>query len=235
MLSDQAFMRLHIEALFTHDDRSRLLYVNEPTAAVRRAPRFFLGRTAEGAVWRFRADLPDDLVERLEAMCLDEPMVDDLQAKPRHFDEYVRLLEAHGPVQEIRMGPAYRFPDESAPPSARPISVTSQNIGVLQSKLAEWVPDVPYCRPFLAIVQDGCGVSLCCSVRITAQAHEAGVETLSTFRNRGYAAEVAAGWAAEVRKLGVIPLYSTSWDNAASQSVAKKLGLVTYGADFHVL
>jgi len=30
------------------------------------------------------------------------------------------------------------------------------------------------------------------------------------------------------------PVYSTSWENAASQAVARKLGLTMYAADFHI-
>jgi predicted GNAT family acetyltransferase len=71
-------------------------------------------------------------------------------------------------------------------------------------------------------------------VRITHEAHEAGVETLPDFRGRGYATDVVAGWARLVRSLGAVPLYSTSWENAASQAVARKLRLVQYGADFHI-
>jgi len=37
-----------------------------------------------------------------------------------------------------------------------------------------------------------------------------------------------------VRSMGAIPLFSTSWENAASQAVAKKLRLAQYGADYHV-
>ena len=46
-----------------------------------------------------------------------------------------------------------------------------------------------------------------------------------------HAAAVVAAWAAAVRASGRLPLYSTSWDNVASQGVARKLGLVLYGAD----
>ena len=77
-------------------------------------------------------------------------------------------------------------------------------------------------------------MSVCRSVRITPAAHEAGVETLPAFRGRGYAPDVVAGWARVVQSLGAMPFYSTSWENTASQAVAKKLHLVPYGTDFHV-
>jgi hypothetical protein len=45
---------------------------------------------------------------------------------------------------------------------------------------------------------------------------------------------VTAGWALQVRSLGAVAMYSTSWENAASQGVARNLRLVQYGADFHI-
>ncbi len=235
MLSAQELMNMHVEALYTQDDHLRLLYVNEPTGAIRPAPRFYLGRTVEGAVWRFRADLPAEVVERLETLCRNEPTMNDPREKPMYLNQYMQILETHAPVRGVWAGPAYCFPDDNIPRSTNLVTVTKENAWVLRSKLAEWLPDVPHCRPFVAIVQEDAAVSLCCSVRITARAHEAGVETLSAFRGQGYASEVVAGWADEVRKIGCIPLYSTSWDNVASQGVARGLGLVAYGADFHIL
>jgi hypothetical protein len=232
MFSDTELMAIHVQTLFTHDRHSRLLLINEPGGGGS-APRLFLGRTAEGNLWRFRADLPELLIQEIEALCMDEPVSDESPNKLCHFEQYVHLLETHAPIQEVGMGPAYQFA-HFFEPSRHVLAITETNAELLQGGFEELLPELHDWQPFLAIVEDGKAVSVCRSVRITSQAHEAGVETLPCYRGKGYGTEVGAGWANLVKSRGALPLYSTSWENIASQAVARKLQLVSYGEDFHI-
>ena len=232
MIGDRQLMAAHVRALFTSDARSRLMTVNEPGGGLP-GPRLFLGRTRGGNLWRLRADLPDALAAELEALCGDEPVGEDLLSPPRHAARYVRLLEAHAPVRESEAGPAYRFA-EYPEPARPPVALTEKDAGLLRGGFEKLVEELTDWQPFVALLDGGRAVSVCRSVRITPQAHEAGAETLPDYRGKGYAADAVARWALRVLPLGAVPLYSTSWENAASQAVAAKLRLVQYGADFHI-
>ena len=152
---------------------------------------------------------------------------------PRHAESYIRLLEKHAPIKSVSDGPAYYF-SEDISPSRQPVDVTEKHAMKLRPGFEELTAELADWQPFVALIVDGHAVSVCRSVRITPEAHEAGVETLPDSRGRGYAVDVAAAWARRVRALGAIPLYSTSWENDASQAVARKLHLACYGADFSI-
>jgi RimJ/RimL family protein N-acetyltransferase len=224
-------MRAHIEALFTHDPRGRIVRVNEP--AGKAAPRFYLGRTVEGREWRFRDDVDDELMEALESACRDEPGGEEFLLPPHGATRYETVLARAAPIQSKWAGPAYRFAGE-LPATAGTVVITGENSDLLRPHLPEWLDSVVSGEPFLASVNAGRAVSVCCSVRTTPAAHEAGVETAQAFRGRGYAAQVVAAWAKAVREIQRIPLYSTSWENRASLRVAEKLGLIRYGTDLHI-
>lgn len=224
-------MEFHVEALFTHDLHMRLLSVNEPWPGEAPAPRFFLGRTIDGTVLsRFRYDVPEKFIEQLEGWCTDEPPVKDFQTRPKHFEAYMNLLQG----EHFTMGPCFLVPGGAAP-KMQVISITRENGTEYLRSGFEWLKsEIDYAQPCIALVHEGRAVSVCRSVRITSEAHEAGLETLDVYRGRGYAAAVVAGWAMAVRKTGKIPLYSTSWENLASQSVARKSALSLYGVNFTV-
>ena len=229
-------MTTHVETLFTHDAFSRLQFINNPWAdrtVSSPAPRFFLGRIGTRNIWRFRSDVPLALVEQLEELCVNEPVMSPLYKPPKYFEEYMRLLEGHQPIQRVWSGPAYHL---AGPPrlSQSWMPVTEANAEILGAGFEKIRTELETAQPSIGIVEDGCVVSICRSVRIGPRGHEAGVETLKEFRGKGYATTVTAGWAGAVNEKGWLPLYSTSWENGASQEVARKLRAVRYGVDFHI-
>ena len=205
----------------------------ETVCSSRNPPRFHLMRTAEGTVFRCRADLPGELVQRLTELCQREPVDRALERLPAHHDRYLALLADHASVEEVSAGPAYMSLQDVAP-RRMPQPIDETNAGLLRARFEDWLPDVPLAQPFMALIEDGEAVSICASVRISPAVHCAGVETHPDHRRKGHALDVVAAWAQAVRSGGAVPFYSTSWDNIASQGVARRLGFRLAGVDFNV-
>jgi ribosomal protein S18 acetylase RimI-like enzyme len=232
-LADLALLDLHARTLFTHDAAGRLVAINE----LRRRPaaRLFLGWTERAVICRVRHDLPVALVTRLEALVSAASVAGDRDRLPPCLPAIRAALAEHAPVvdHDDGGGPAYRFPDVIAPrPGA--VAVTSANADVLRRWLPEWIPDADGQLPVMTVLVDGAAVAICACARVPGAATEAGVETHPAFRGHGHAATVTAAWAQAMRARGVTPLYSTSWQNHASQRVAAKLGLLRYGASLSI-
>ena len=233
MISDIELMKIQVEALFTQDENGYLRHINEPTGDIKPAPRFFFGYTNEGSICKFRHELPGNVVAQLTEVAAAEPLPMNSQKIPKNRRQFEDILQSHAPIERVWVGPAYRFPEHIAPPT-NVIRLSREDAGLLKGNLADIRPELNSLHPCLAIIENSQVVSICRSVRASARAHEAGVETLTGYRRRGYATSVVAAWALAVRALNLIPLYSTSCDNVASQGVAQRLGLVQYGMDYHV-
>lgn len=231
--SDLQLMHIQVVTLFDCDADGRLQYVREPGSPYA-PPRFFMGRTLQGNIWRFRHDLAPDLIRDLEQLCRSEPVAEDL-TRPPHTAAAIRAaLHAHAPITAEECGPAYLIPEQAAT-SAEVVLITKANAHLLQAgfawKLRQMSTDIDI-GPIAAVVAQGSAVSICYCARLSPVAAEAGVETLDAMVGRGYASAAVAGWAAAIRQRGLLPLYSTSWENLASQGVARKLGMARYGEDW---
>ena len=233
MRSNMELMKIQVEVLFTQDENGCLQRINEPAGDATPAPRFFLGYTNEGSICRFRQDLPDNIVTQLKEVAATESMLMNSQKIPRNHRQFKNILQNHAPIERVWVGPAYRFPEQIVPPT-NVVRLSRASAGLLNGDFTEMVSELNSSQPYLAVIEDSQAVSVCRSVRSSSRAHEAGVDTLAGYRRRGYATSVVAAWALAVRALNRIPLYSTSWDNVASQRVAQRLGLVQYGVDYHV-
>jgi RimJ/RimL family protein N-acetyltransferase len=219
----------HLDGLYQWDSQRRIVAINQFDGG--RVPRFHLARGRCGKLAGFRADLSDDLIRSLKTLVEQES--DGLARSPEKRSEYLALLAADEPIVEIWQGPVYALP-EHLPDVSDIVDIDTTNKRLLQERMADWLPDVAHRRPFVAALEDGQAVAVCASVRITDQGHEAGVETVPAYRRRGHARRVVAAWAQRVRALDAEPVYSTSFENTASQRVAMSLGMKLIGVDFHV-
>jgi len=224
-------MEQQVVTLFRHDANGRLLAVNEP--GDHPAPRLFVGRTLEGNVWRFRHDLSESLVSELGDVLAGEPVATDLHDPYTTYHQLRATLTAHAPVSAVWQGPAWYVPEDVMIPHDIDVTRVSEP-SVLREHFPSLIARLEEQQPYVAIVEAGQAVAVCCSARTSAAAAEAGVETAITHRGRGYASAIVATWASVVRNTGRLPLYSTSWENEASRGVAHKLGFVLYGSDLHI-
>jgi RimJ/RimL family protein N-acetyltransferase len=231
VINARDLMRLHVEALFTCDDVGRLVAVNDPGGTA--APRFFLGQTTDGNAWWFRRDVDAGLASELDALCKSLPTARELDAGLGTAAQFLACLARDEPVRKTWAGPAFGFPSD-LPGHQSAVRVTADNAMLLSPYLEDWCNDVSAEVPMTVVLHDGKAVSVCCSVRMTPQAHEAGVETHPDFRGRGYAARAVTAWAKAVYERARVPLYSTSWENEPSRTLAKTLGLIQYGVDLHI-
>lgn len=230
MLDDHALMAIRADILFTYDAHGRMVGTNEPDS--RPAPRLFVGRTTGAHVIRFGQAVPDDLARDLRAIVERQPAVDGLAVPSAMRAALREVLVRHGPIKEEGGGPAYRFPASIARPGgAVAVEVTDANLAVVRDTHPWLYRDLANFGPCFVVLRDGAAASICFSSRIGARVLEAGLFTLSEHRGRGYAVAVTAAWGAAVSASGRVPLYSTAWENLASQAVARRLGLTIFGAD----
>ncbi len=234
MISDLSLMKIQVGTLFVHDHDERLRFINEPYRPEDHpAPVVFIGRTRGGSVVRFRYDVPEALCQRVQAIIQAQLSSGNLYESPSCLATVKDLLTPYITTDQQWIGPAYRFPD-SLGGSPEVVRIDRSTAYLLEFGFSDLIPELDHCQPVVAIVEGDKAVSVCQSVRKSEKAEEAGVDTLLSHRGKGYAAQVVAGWAGVVREQGRIPLYSTSWDNKASQRVAEKLGLQIYGVDMHI-
>ena len=234
--SELDWLALQISALYRHDKNGRITRYNGPPGDDARAPFFFFGRTRLGNLWRIRAGLPEPLVRDLARWAALEKVSADLEARPERFEVMrARIEEAH-PVEIVWGGPAFRFPDELhlPPREGEARLLVPEEMPAVAEAFDGFEDSFADREPWLAVWREGRPVSIAYCATVPGAAGEVGVETLAEWRGHGYAGQAVLAWAREMRARGVVPLYSTGWDNEASRAVARKLELIPYGSNLHL-
>jgi hypothetical protein len=133
--SDLHLIDIQISTLFVCDADGRLRYIREPgyqESELDPAPRFFMGRTLQGNVWRFRHDLPDALVCDVEPWCHTEPIALKLTDPPHNAAAIRAALHAYAPVTEEERRPAYWIPNGVQAP-AEVVLISEANAHLLEA------------------------------------------------------------------------------------------------------
>jgi len=237
--SAEELIQIHADTLFLNDATGRLRFNADPgypEEELEPAPRFWLGRTQWDAIWRLRADLPADLAHTLEAIARTIPPAVDPTILSAQVNVIRATLQAHAPITEEWAGPAFWIP-AVRPAPANTVLITPDTADLLATHFPwKQTPRALHAAgPLVATVVEGCAVAICSCARLTAVAAEAGVETTESARGHGYGQAAVAGWSAALRGQGILPMYSTSWDNHASQGIARRLGMIMYADTWSVL
>ena len=192
-------------------------------------PHLYVFRTTDAVLCRVHVDLSAGVAESLERIALAKR--GRQRDWPQEYGQYLAVLASVGPVKAVRAGLLYRIVD---PPPGTATRITRANANLLRDGLDEWAPDVDAGRLIYAAIVDGRAVSICASVNEVDGAHEAGVETLPSHRQKGLAAHAVAAWAGAVLRMNATPFYGATFDNLASQGVARRLAMEVVGSEFSV-
>lgn len=228
-LSAGQIARLHLDSLYRLDGRGRIVEVREPYPPP--PPRFVLFRSCDEVLPLVGADLPDALADQLLASAASEPL--SPKSEPLHLARYRDLLGAHRPIEREYSGPSLYLPGPFVA-AAGVEKIDADTVDLLRQHFPDEARDFEARRPIYVAVEGGVAAAICFSSRDFGPGTPAGVFTVEAYRGQGHALRVASAWAAEVARLGAVPLYGTTWDNAASLAIAARLGAVTLGSDFWI-
>lgn len=156
---------------------------------------FFLSKTREGNITRYHCNLDGEIISKIEKL---------IRERSNHIEiaKIMKVLNEERTVENIWMGPAYMFPNNSNEPT-RVIQITEKNKELMRENFPNLIEQMEWRQPYFAIVENEQVVSICCSARSTPIATEASVETVEGFQGKGYGADVVKAWEMSIKKKNV--------------------------------
>lgn len=222
-MTDLALMKLHIDVLYQKNHKGALTVINEPPFET--APTVMVGATKEGKVVYFSEEVDDLFKKRVQQIVKE--------TKDEMIAQIINKMTRRTNLSEFNMGPTYVFP-EIKEKSPKVLHIKEIDKEVLAADFPFIQSDFEVKEPCMIVMEHDRVVSLCCTARHSNEAAEASVFTHEKYRGKGYGAAVTEAWAMAIQQQGKTALYSTTWDNFASQGVAKKLGMRQYGFELAI-
>lgn len=221
-MDSKNLMELQASTLYVLNEQKRIVRLNEQNAP--EAPAVFLGHANDAVLPYYHEKLPASVVAEISRYA----------TLPLDIAAVLNAVSAYKPVKGIWIGPAFACPQPAADMVSTAVVIDSHNGHLLEPYFEGLISELDARLPAAAYIVEGRAVSVCCCARKSGQAAEASLETAPLYRGRGYAQEAVIAWCQEVQRQGLLPLYSTSWDNLGSQKVARKSGFTQFGSDFSV-
>lgn len=220
-MSDRAFLRLHIEAVWgiripPLDDTAIELSATLPLPPW----SLYQARLAEDEVTIWRPGLSADERARLLQLAQNAPVASDT-------------------APEMRREIVLRYTGSPATPSAHLQRIarimTAADSALLEdfeAGSAAYFLD-PHHAPCVGVVVAGHLVSVAHSSRRTREACELGINTIPGARRKGYAATAVRAWTSAIQAEGLVPIYSAFAGNAASLQLAAATGYIRVSASVY--
>ncbi len=223
-----ALLQLELETLWMTDDRGRIERCRAD--GVPFEPLLVVAAGRSGRCWAASVHVPTECDAAIaEALVNAQPAL-AVGWAPECAAELLRIIDAVptlGPLARPLGGPSWLM---EAPVDRAPTTVElHRSVDFDAESWRERIPgrDRELTEPWVMAVVDDQVAAICETARSAPKSVEAGVWTYEPYRGRGLAVAVTAEWSSLVSARTVF--YSTSWDNVASQGVARRLGLEPLG------
>jgi hypothetical protein len=244
MRSDLDLLALGLTTGFIFDDEGRIMCDNAPDRS--RGPRFRLCGCVAGNLVRFGRAVSEETARALEALASDEPPFIDPSESPRHHDDYRDLLAREAAVESEHLGLSWKFPEQLAyqHDAALVRSATPEGDALLQRLITGGIPSAlvemgfvsvdQFWPPWCMAVEEGDIASIAFAARLGPTAAATGLNTVPSFRGRGFGAAATAGWATHPALASRTLFYAAERTNYSSRRVTDRLGLEFIGMELSI-
>ena len=220
-LTDRAFLRLHIEAVWgisipPLDGAAIELSASNPLPPW----SLYQARLADGDVTIWRPGVSPD--ERAELLA---------RARQAGLEYDATLGMRREVVLRLSVTPS-AFPSPSQPVARLLTATDAPLLEAFEAGSASYFLD-PHHAPCLGVIVTGRLVSVAHSSRRTPYACELGINTAPDARRRGYATTAVRAWTASILREGLTPMYSAFAHNTPSLRLAAAADYIQVSASVY--